>query len=58
MGCGGGSFSDFKELLSIFFLYGMAKITENLILITEKGKAFVDFLEEKGYVLDSVEFYT
>ena len=56
MYCTGGSFSLFKNILSIFFLFDMVKITENLILITEKGAAFVDFLQEKGYVLDEAEF--
>lgn len=56
MSCTGGAYGSVKDPLALFFLFDMAEITENLILITEKGKAFVEFLQDKGYVLDKVEF--
>lgn len=43
-------FSQFIEL-------GYAEVSEDIVILTDKGKAFVDLLDEKGFVCDFVNGY-
>lgn len=43
-----------KDALSAFIDSGFAEVSGDLIILTDKGKAFVEILEEKGFVLDFV----
>lgn len=54
MRCGGFIHEYAKDALAFFIMFDLAKIAENMILITEKGKAFVEILKEHGYILDKV----
>lgn len=40
--------------VSTFINMGYAQVSANLVVLTDKGKAFVGLLEEKGFVLDFV----
>ena len=42
------------EAISGFVNMGYAQISGDIVVLTEKGKAFVELLEEKGFVLDVV----
>lgn len=42
-----------KDAMSPFIIRGYVKIENDLIRLSDVGKAFVEFLEKKGYVCDS-----
>ena len=52
----GGSFDSFLDYASFFVLFDLIETVEQLVILTEKGKAFVEVLKEKGYVVDSFRF--
>ncbi len=52
----GGSFSNFLDFISFFVLFDLIKIVEQMVILTEKGRAFVEVLKEKGYVVDKFRF--
>jgi hypothetical protein len=43
--------------LGIFAMFDLVRFDSGLILITEKGRVFVELVKEKGYVLDKFELY-
>jgi len=49
---GGGTWNPVSSLFSPFALYGLVEYVHDFIFLTEKGKAFVAFLEKNGFVLD------
>jgi hypothetical protein len=55
MDCGGTNYMTVKAAFAFFLMFDLATIVNNLVVITEKGKAFVEVIKEKGYVLDEVE---
>jgi hypothetical protein len=56
MECTGGYWSSSKTPFANFIMFDYAKIENNMIILTDKGRAFVEVLKEKGYVLDKAKF--
>lgn len=50
----GGYWDDVRNPLANFIMFDYAKIENNMVALTDKGRAFVEVLKEKGYVLDEV----
>lgn len=53
----GGDWEPVSSLFSSFALFNLVQYTQDYILLTDKGKAFVNFLKEKGYRLDKFHKY-
>lgn len=50
VGCAGGSTS-VKQAFASSIMFGLVEIADDFLMLTEKGRAFVDVLKDKGYVL-------
>lgn len=49
--------SSVKTVMSTFVDLGYAEVVGDIVVLTDKGKAFVEVLEEKGFVCDFVNGY-
>ncbi|MCW4050191.1 MAG: hypothetical protein NWE89_10710 [Candidatus Bathyarchaeota archaeon] len=52
IGISGGTWSPVSSSFSPFALFQLVEYVQDFKFLTEKGKAFVSFLKNKGFILD------